>query len=223
MDEPKLKTRPKKEFTLKDNVPCCPYKTQNEKWDAIERLINLEHERAEAGWSPIESKEIIQWMDLNRDEIQTEKNKPSFTEFCLARSKKAVGASLARNGPKAAEVLDSLADDVLVMTPKEKKEYLQLYTTLMEKSGFGDIDINKGQVEEEFDTDEAMAEALSLAVWLNKRNLCPQNLVKGLIHGVKQERTSNRGRIKEIGSVVEADEVSEVRSSGGPDKAVEAV
>lgn len=216
-----LKSRPKKEFTLKDNVPPAPYKGQNERWDAIEKFIALEHLRAEGGWAPIENKDLVQWMDLNRDEILREMSKPSFTEFYLARAKKDVGSELARSAKQVVEVLKSLSSDLLTMSPKDKKDYVDLYMRAMDKFGLSEIDINKGQVEEEFDTDEALTEALQLVEWLKKRNLCPQNLVKGAINGVKQERTDNRGGVKEIIAAVEVDKALEVHPEGGPNQIME--
>lgn len=218
-----MKTSPRKEFRLKDAVPPGPYKTQNERWDAIEKLIALEHDRAEAGFEPILNKELIQWMDLNRDEILAESKKPTFTEFYLARAKKVVGSELARSAKQVVEVLESLSSDVAAMTPKDKKDYITLYLTAMDKFGLAEIDINKGQVEEEFDTDDALAECVQLVNWLKNRNICVQNIVKGAIHGVKQERTDNRGGVKEINETVEVAQAPEVREPSGPDKVMETV
>ena len=217
-----LKTRPTKSFLLKDNVNPGPYKNQNESWNEIEKFVALEYLRAESGWAPIENKDIIQWMKMNRDEILRERSKPAFTEFSLARAKKVVGTELARLAPFYINLLKKLADSAEFNdNSKESREALSIYLQAMDKFGLSEIDMSKAQVEEEFDTDEAMAEALQLVDWLQKRNLCPQNLVKGAISGVKQERTDNRGGVKEIISSLEIDKAPEVRTPSRPDQAME--
>ena len=220
-----MKTKPNKNLTIRERVlKQGPYIQEGDRWEAVEQLLMLEHERLECGFPLIDDVQLYDHMGMNRNEIMIEAAKPRFVEFYLARSKKIVGSELARLGPTVVTVLKAMASNIEVSdNPRDKKEFLQLYLQIMEKFGISDMPLSKGEIEEEFDTDEALSEALGLVLWMKERKVCSQTFVKGLIRGIKRERTDESGGAKKVDAVIATDEAPKKHKQNRPNKIVETI
>ncbi len=225
-----MRTRPKKEFTL-ENVPKGPYNTKSEEWDAIEKLLALERDRAEAGLPAFLKPDVIARTGLTRDYILKESAKAPFVEFALARAKRDVGGELAKMAGTVVTALQDMADHKEDMTPKDRKEFVTLYLTAMDKFGLAEIDMSKGVVEDEVNTDETLDEALALVRALAGKcqkcgfeNEVPvQRFISKAIHGIKQAKLDDGGGGPKAKSVSQQDTKTETDKGERSDSTVEAV
>jgi hypothetical protein len=225
-----LRTKPQKSFLL-ENVPKGPYPGKREEWDAIDTLLGLERDRAEAGYPPFPKPDVIARTGLSRDYILREAAKVDFVEFSLARAKKNVGGALAKLAAPVMEVLQDMMDKKEDLSPKEQKEIIQLYFMAMDKFGMSEIDMSKGVVEDEVNSDEMLAEAIaavrSLAGKCQKcgfENEVPvQRFISKAVYGTKQLKEDDAGGAGEAKSAGDKHKKVKVDTPVGSDTVVETI
>ena len=226
-----MRTRPGKDFTLKDNVPKGPYLAKSEEWDAIEKLLALERLRAESSMPPFLKPDVAAHTGLSREYILKESAKAPFVEFALARSKRDVGAELAKMAPDVIAILKKMAETKENLEPKERKEFLNLYLSLMDVFNIKEIDMGKGVLEDDVNTDEVLEEALEAVRALagkcqhcGKENDIPvQRFISKAVYGTKQAKEDKPGGVGKVKSHSQQDSQAEIDKGERSDTTLETV
>ncbi len=219
---PKLRP-PEYLWLTEKTVPKEPYKSVQEKWDAIFAFQELEHERVDRGFPPFEDYDLKKHFGFKRDSILREIAKPDYVNFCMARAKNRMGITFAKLEQPISAILTKLTKDISEKDEATQKKILELIMQVSDKFGFKDVDTSKAEIEEEFDTDAQVERALSLVEELSGKKPVLQRFVKKVMDGIKEIGNTDAGSQGQTQGTLKNNNVHGVHSESRPDKAVVSV
>jgi len=201
----KEKTRPPNTLILKKALPVKgPYRTQSEKWNAVDIIARLNVERIRNGHPKLREKELIEWTGLTYEDISIEQSKTGFREMRLARTKLDMYEALCDIAPQLREALVQASHDIT--EPGKRKEFISLASQIMDKYGVATVDVSKADSQSDFNIDDAVKEALAICDELYGEKPILQKFVRKVLIGPGTTDTVSAVEIQPTGDPNAANE-----------------
>ena len=188
-------------------VPAGPYKSQQERWNAIFQFQYVNIERVRLGLTPIKDGEIRDRMKMSPLDIERELHSEDYKKFRLAKSASMVQQTISDIAPGIRSTLVmfmgqlqsikkcTICGGTAALDMKKIHEYMQFIIMAMSKFGLDKIDTSFAENHDEMDTEEKIAEAVKIIEEAKKwPNLAPQRVVQALVNQTAStNRAADRG------------------------------
>jgi hypothetical protein len=216
-------------------VPKGPYSSKAEFWNALDRLMDIMTLREKTGKAPLRRDEVADWMGRPYEDLEREMFSTSFQSMRTARAALKIHGSIVDSAPAIRRVLADFSARIdgqkfmcekcrlqseapEPMEMKEKKQFLELIATVMDKFGLTKIDISQADVMEEQDTEEAIREGLEICKELFGTQPVLQRFIRACTDG-----GSSSSSASQTGEAGGDRQVPQGHPGDGPDAAVQAI
>jgi hypothetical protein len=146
------------------NIPKGPYKTQAERWNALNKLLDLKILRDKHGLKAISSKKLSSHMGMPYEEIHREIYSDKFQSWRLARASVQIKGILSDIAPTLRTALLGLAQEIEraeaigERDTKKSEKFTELVSSTMDRFGIQKVDSSQADIMEEIDVHEAIQE-----------------------------------------------------------------
>lgn len=160
---------------LKRAISKGPYTSTHQKWVAISKLYQINHDRRLIGIGPIEEREFSFWTEIPIEEVKEAPSNREFLEVSRAMAKAGFNLWMQTQLPNLQEAAERLAK-----TPGKDKEYVALMLSIAELTNFKAADFNSLKAREEKNVEQIIKDVLSTLEPLLDESLTPQKIISRL-------------------------------------------
>ena len=161
----------------------------------------------------VDPRALERWMKMTFEEIEREINSTQFQNMRIARASMKISGALVESAPTIKRVLMDFASRLEgskqvceacskeyqenVVDMKDKKSYLDMLSTVMDRFGITKIDVSQADILNDVDTEEAIKEGMKICEELYGEKPVVQRFLKALVEpGVLN---AGEGTLHEVG------------------------